>query len=285
MTPNSPQETHTLQSLLNLPADFPLETDTPVLTDNTKSIHYVPRTPQEFIAVHLYLPDKFITVVGCQILQECDEYIHYLYPADWFNYIPHNSVVITSKEIRVRFNKKAIHNISKTHIPVGFRRYHYDYWCLNKEELDKFETVIDFNKIINLAAEKSENKVNHINWDDVYDDDILIYNYMANITTHKKILKLLKAILRSQFSFWFNRNAAQDALEDIYFILKKSPSENGVYQTEIEVEFNSLVYFAYVLSNCINDLFLMNDYIPFNNNEKKELEYLVKVFANCRLVK
>lgn len=274
---------YTLQSLLKLPADFPLETDTPVLTDQTESIHYLPRTPQEFMAIHLYLPQKFITVVGCQILQQCDEFTHYLYPTDWFDYIPDNSVVITSKEIRVRFKKRAIHNVSKTHLPVGFRRYHYDYWSLNREAYDKFETTIDIERIINLASERAVEEADHINWDDIYDDDILIYNYTANISTHKKILKLMKAILRSQFSFWYNRNEAQDALEDIYFLLKKCPVKNGVYQTEIQIEFNSLAYFAYVLSNCINDLFLMNDYLPFTDKEKEEIKYLVKVFANCRL--
>lgn len=277
-------QTYTLQSLLSLPPDFPLEADKLTLTDNTKSIHYIPRTPQELMAIHQVLPEKFITVIGCAIFREYAQCTQYMYPVDWYDSIPENFQIITAKEERAPFIKKQVRNLKNTHLPVGFNRYYCDFWEVN--EFKEFQATIDMNKIIDDAAKRAVDEADHIDYDKIRDDDMLIYNYTANISVHKKILSLLRAIIRNKFTSFLNdKDKAQDSLEDIYFPLKMAECKDEVFQAKIEVKFISLVYFAYLLSNSINDLFLLNDYPPFGVNEKKELEYLVKVFANCRLIK
>lgn len=74
-----------------------------------KEIKYFPCTVQEYEALPK-MDEKTLIDIGCQMWDEKDNMIHWLYPAQWFEFIPEGFEVYTIGERYVKFNKNTSDN-------------------------------------------------------------------------------------------------------------------------------------------------------------------------------
>lgn len=69
-----------------------------------KQIKYFPCTIKEYEALPK-MDKKTLLDIGCQMWEKVGNKIHWLYPAEWFEYIPEGFEVYSVNEKYVKFNK------------------------------------------------------------------------------------------------------------------------------------------------------------------------------------
>lgn len=58
-----------------------------------RSVTYYPNTPEEYEALKLMNPEN-LKKVGCQVWDNKDGKVHWLYPAEWYEHIPDGTEIV-----------------------------------------------------------------------------------------------------------------------------------------------------------------------------------------------